>query len=222
MEKRDLMVLIISTFEKGAACTLVAHKTADSKMRKGRTAATRNPYLGRVEIRKTYSGLVMGTSYTNSLTNTAARMGNTDAVVRLRDNWHEPINGESEQWSDIDKDTQKELGRWFHTDKKTKQKVYLKLQRNEQQKGFKVEETLYLDGRLATPEEVADIKRWWSDKKSEQSATQTEIGIDTEHEQHYCLPQLETILEIRQKDRVLHPQELLAVPAPALVAVAAV
>jgi hypothetical protein len=162
-------------------------------MNKGRGVNT-NPFMGRVEIEKTYSGYVMGTDYQNSIENTAERMGNeTDA--NLKSVWHKPIFGY--------------LGEWFSTDKRTESKVYLKLQRNAKQVGFKTTEVYYLDGHVATAEEFAAISVWLKKKSHTQSSTQTEMGIDEEHQQYFILPQLETITSIRQGDKEIKPCELL-------------
>ena len=83
MEKLEVMALIANEFVKGAASIVVVNKSADSAMNKGR-GANRNPFLGRVMIAKTYYGMVMGTDYSNSLDNTASRMGNDDAEVNLK------------------------------------------------------------------------------------------------------------------------------------------
>lgn len=194
MERQELMALIANEFVKGAACTVVVNKSADSSMNKGRGVNT-NPFLGgRVEIKKTYSGFVMGTDYQNSIENTAERMGNeTDA--NLKSVWHKPIFGY--------------LGEWFSTDKRTESKVYLKLQRNNKQVGFKTTEVYYLDGHVATAEEFAAISVWLKKKSHTQSSTQTEMGIDEEHQQYFILPQLETITSIRQGDKEIKPCELL-------------
>ena len=97
MERQELMALIANEFVKGAACTVVVNKSADSSMNKGRGVNT-NPFLGgRVEIKKTYSGFVMGTDYQNSIENTAERMGNeTDA--NLKSVWNKPIFGYLGEW----------------------------------------------------------------------------------------------------------------------------
>ena len=84
MERNDIMALIATEFIKGAASTIVVNKSADTAMNKGR-GANRNPFLGRVIIAKTYTGFVMGTDYSNSLENTASRMGNDDAEANLKD-----------------------------------------------------------------------------------------------------------------------------------------
>jgi hypothetical protein len=194
MERQELMALIANEFVKGAACTVVVNKPADSSMNKGRGVNT-NPFLGgRVVIEKTYNGFVMGTDYQNSIENTAERMGNgTDA--NLKSVWHKPILGY--------------LGEWFSTDKRTESKVYLKLQRNNKQVGFKTTEVYYLDGHVATAEELAEISVWLKKKNHTQSSTQVEMGIDAEHEQYFILPQLETIVSIKQGNKEIKPIEML-------------
>jgi hypothetical protein len=161
-------------------------------MNKGR-GANRNPFLGRVVIAKEYCGYVMGTDYATSLENTADRMGN-DAEANLKAVWHKPCEA---------------FGEWFSTDKATESKVYLKLQRNAKQVGCKTTTTYYLDGVLATDEEVAAIEGWLKKKSNAQSSTQVEMGIDKEHEQHFILPQLDTITLIKQGDREISPYDLL-------------
>ena len=161
-------------------------------MNKGR-GENRNPYLGRVMIEKTYTGYVMGTDYSRSLGNTAERMGNEDAEANLKKVWHKPCA---------------EYGEWFSTDKKTESKIYLKLQRNEKQVGFSTTTIYYLDGEVATDEERADIERWMKSKSNTQSSTQIEMGIDREHEQHFILPQLDTVVLIKQGEKELYPQRV--------------
>ena len=193
MDKNEVMRMIANTFIKGVGSTIVVNKLADSSMNKGR-GANRNPFLGRVIIAKEYSGFVMGTDYTNSVGNTANRMGNEDAEVKLREVWHKP--------SAL-------LGEWFSTDKRTESKIYLKLQRNEKQVGFNTTITYYLDGEVASDEEKVAIESWLRKDKRSMSATQVELGIDKEHEQHFILPQLDTIVLIKQNDKVLEPYKLL-------------
>ena len=193
MEKMEIMAIIANEFVKGAASTIVVNKSADSAMNKGR-GANKNPYLGRVIIAKEYCGYVMGTDYSNSLENTADRMGNGDAEANLKQTWHKPY---------------KVLGEWFNTDRATESKIYLKLQRNAKQVGCKTTTTYYLDGHKATDEEVADIESWLKKKSHTQSSTQIEMGIDKEHEQTFILPQLDTIVEIRQGERVVEPYALM-------------
>jgi hypothetical protein len=83
------------------------------------------------------------------------------------------------------------------------------LQRNAKQVGCKTTTTYYLDGVLATDEEVAEIENWLKKKSNTQSSTQIEMGIDKEHEQHFILPQLDTIVSIKQGDREVSPYNLL-------------
>lgn len=192
MDYKKVMALIANEFGKGAASTIVVNKSADSSMNKGR-GENRNPYLGRVMIEKTYTGYVMGTDYSRSLGNTAERMGNEDAEANLKKVWHKPCA---------------EYGEWFSTDKKTESKIYLKLQRNEKQVGFSTTTVYYLDGEVATDEERADIERWMKSKSNTQSSTQIEMGIDREHEQHFILPQLDTVVLIKQKEKELYPQRV--------------
>ena len=194
MERNEVMALIANTFKAGSGCVVVSRKSANSAMRKGRSAKNRNPFMDRVEIEKTISGLVMGTNYGNSIENTAERMGNEGAVANLKKVWHKPTAY---------------LGQWFRTDKRTESKVYLKLQRNAKQIGFKTTITYYLDGHIADANEVAAISEWMSKDTHTMSSTQVELGIDEEHEQSFILPQLETILTIKQGDKVVHPQSLM-------------
>lgn len=193
MEIKNVMALVANGFIKGAASTIVVNKSADSSMNKGR-GNNKNPYLGRVQIIKTYKGFVMGTDYAKSLENTASRMGNDDEKANLKNVWHHRVNGK--------------LGEWFSTNK-AEDKFYLKLQRNEQQVGFSTETEYFVDGRKATDSEVAEIEGWMKKKSHTQSSTQVEMGIDKEHEQHFLLMELSTILLINQGERVLYPQSLM-------------
>ena len=188
-----IMAMIANEFGKGVASTIVVNKSADSSMNKGR-GANRNPFLGRVIIAKEYSGYVMGTDYTNSIENTANRMGNEGVEANLKQSWHKPCEV---------------FGEWFSTDCKTESKIYLKLQRNEKQVGFKTTTTYYLDGVIATDDEVREIEGWLKKKSNTLSSTQIEMGIDEEHRQHFILPQLDTIISIKQGDKVIEPYNLL-------------
>lgn len=183
-----MMATIATTFKKGAASTIVTIKSADTKMNKGR-GTNLNPYLGRVTIVKTFNGYVMGTDYKSSLERIANRMGN-QSQVELKKVWHKPCEY---------------LGEWFSTDRATESKFYLKLQRNEQQKGFNTHEDFYLDGRKASEEEIEEIEKWIPKRKGTQSSTQVENGIDKAHEQHFILVQLESITLIKQGELELHP-----------------
>lgn len=195
----ELIQLIITTFIKGAATTIVQKKVLSEKeMNKGR-GANRNPFLGgRVVMTKTISGVVMGTDYSRSLAAAATRMGNetTADEVNLKSNWHKPINDGVE-------------GEWFSTDKATESKIYLKLQRNEKQVAYKVTTEYELDGHAATAEETAAIEAWMKKKSNTQSSTQTELGMTKDNEQFFILPQLDTIVSIKQNSREVSPFNLL-------------
>ena len=195
----ELIQLIITTFIKGAATTIVQKKVLSEKeMNKGR-GANRNPFLGgRVVMTKTISGVVMGTGYSRSLAAAATRMGNetTADEVNLKSNWHKPINDGVE-------------GEWFSTDKATESKIYLKLQRNEKQVAYKVTTEYELDGHAATEEETAAIEAWMKKKSNTQSSTQTELGMTKDNEQFFILPQLDTIMSIKQNGREVSPFNLL-------------
>ena len=208
-----LMNQIIHTFEKGSASVVITRKNADSDMNKGRSSSNRNPLYGHVEVEAKYSGFVMGTDYSNSVANTAKRMGEEVSRddVRLRETWHRPINDEEVGIEGV--------GKWFSTDKRTATKCYLKLQRNEQQIGFKVEKTYFVDGHEATAEELATIKAWLKKESDGLSATQKELGVDKDHEQHFILVTLENILCIRQKGAVLLPYDIAAYAAAVAAAV---
>ena len=194
----DLMRLIMATFLKGSASTIIQQKILTEKeMNKGR-GANRNPFLGgRVLMVKTFSGYVLGTDYTNSLVNAAKRMGNDvkREDVKLKKNWHKPCEGE--------------FGEWFSTDVATESKCYLKLQRNEQQIAHKIETQYYLDGELATAEETRQIEAWLKHKDHSQSSTQKELNINEEHEQFFILPELKTITLIKQNEREIEPMAML-------------
>lgn len=180
---------ISSMFKKGASCTVVINKSADSSMNKG-TKNNRNPFLGRVTLRKTYSGYALGVDYPNTLKAIAERMG-SNAEPNLKKNWHKPVEGE--------------LGRWFSTDRKTESKYYLKLGRNVNQIAYKVVTEYFLDGRKATEDEVYLIKSWESKSSHTQSSTQVEMGIDKDHEQKFILPALESVTLIKQGNKVWTP-----------------
>lgn len=195
----ELIQLIIATFDRGAASTIIQQKILTEKdMNKGR-GANRNPFLGgRVEMTKVFSGFVMGTDYSRSLAAAATRIGNETSAedVKLKPNWHKPLNDGVE-------------GEWFSTDKATESKVYLKLQRNNKQIACKVTVTYKVDGRDATDAEVAAIEGWLKNKSNTQSSTQTELGLTKDNEQFFILPQIETIKSIKQNEREISPMALL-------------
>jgi hypothetical protein len=193
MDYTKVMSEIRSMFNAGESCVVVVRKSADSSMNKGR-GANRNPLLGRVTVEKRYAGYAMGCDYPTQVGNTATRLGNETSrdEVQLKQNWHKRIDG------------------WFSTDKRTESKFYLKLSRNEAQIAHKVEAAYYVDGHPATEQEMYLIKSWLKPKSHTQSSTQTELGIDKAHEIEFLLPQLDTIIAIKQGERFWTPQEFTA------------
>ena len=190
----DIKNIIAATFIKGAAVTIVTRKSGDKEMNKGR-GANKNPYLGRVEIVKTYSGYVLGTDYSASVKSAAERLVGGVVDVKTKSSWHVPCSV---------------LGEWFSTDKASKTKVYLKAQRNEQQIAHKVSTSYIVDGKTATDAQVAEIEAWLSAKSSGSlSSTQVAAGLDAAHSQEFKLLDINTIVSIKQGAREIKPKELL-------------
>ena len=171
-------------------------------MLKGR-GANRNPFLGRVTIQKTYVGYALGIDYKGSIESASKRMGNENPSAVLKKTWHKPTS---------------EYGEWFSTDRKTESKVYLKLGRNAQRLCCSVETIYFVDGHLASDTERKAIEEWLPKRNHTMSSTQREIGLDSDHEQTFILPELSTVVLIKQNEREIRPQSLLAesvAPVPA-------
>ena len=193
---------IRSTFIAGAASVVVVVRSADSEMRKG-TKNNRNPLLGRVMLRRTYSGYALGTDYRNQVVDAANKCGNDKPVVNLKPVWHKPAVG---------------FEGWFVTDQ-NESRYYLHLGRNEKRVGYKTETEWFVDGHAATEAEMYLIQSWLSAKANGLSSTQKEVGIDKAHKVEFLAPALDTIICIKQKDRVWMPTE--KATSDVLVAVAA-
>lgn len=199
----DVMQAVINTFDKGCACTIVQEKVAtDKEFNKGR-GANKNPYLdGRLTIRNTFSGYVMGTDYAQSLANAHERItGDTMTAneVDLKKSWNVAFPS-TEKY---------DFSGWF--DKKRSEPngeettVYLKIQRNEKQIAHKTTTTYYLYGKEVTNEKVlAEIEAWKKQKSVQPSSTQREVGMTKETMQHYKLLDLRTITMVKQGTRVLN------------------
>lgn len=181
------------TFIGGAASVVVVVRSADGEMRKG-TKTNRNPLLGRVMLRKTYSGYALGTDYTRQVEAAASKCGNDNPNVNLKPTWHKPVSG---------------FEGWFVTNK-NEDRYYLHLGRNEQRLGYKVVSEWFVDGHAATQEEMDLIKFWLSSKGSGMSSTQKEVGIDDTHKVEFIAPALDTIICIKQNDKVWMPTEKVA------------
>lgn len=198
MNQYEIIQLVMNTFVKGAATTIVQRKVLSEKeMNKGR-GVNRNPFLGgRVVMTKTIKGVVMGTDYARSVAAAATRNGNetSSSDVNLKKVWHKPLEGVE--------------GEWFSTDKATETKIYLKLQRNNKQVAFSSESTYELDGHVANAEEAAAIESWMHKKSHTQSSTQVELGLGEDEEQFFTAMQLDTIALIKQGERQVSPYNLL-------------
>ena len=197
MNQYEVMQLVMNTFIKGAATTIVQRKVLSEKeMNKGR-GENRNPFFGRVVMTKTIKGVVMGTDYSRSVAAAATRNGNETSAedVSLKKVWHKPLDGVE--------------GEWFSTDKATESKIYLKLQRNNKQVAFSSESTYELDGHVANAEETAAIESWMKKKSHKQSSTQVELGLGEDEEQFFTAMQLDTIALIKQREKEVSPYNLL-------------
>lgn len=171
---------ISNTFAKGAASRIVIVK--ETKMNKGK-GANRNPYLGRVFEVVSYGGWVLGTNYAVSVGNAAERSGCEGAEVNTKPTWHVRFND------------------FFEVSKKDESKFYLQIQRSEQQ-GQQVVRTYFLDGRIATPAEVDEIKAWLPSRSETMSSTQVAAGVSEDNERHYRLIALENVAVIAQGVKV--------------------
>ena len=201
--KLEQMQNVIRTFAKGVGTSLVTEKIAsDKEMNKGR-GENKNPYLdGRLVIRTIYSGVVMGTDYSQSLANAHKRItGETmdKADVNLKSSWHVPFPSTK----DFD------YAVWF--DKKKSEEdgaettAYLKIQRTQKQAGFYAVKTQYfLFGELVEDDEtLADIEQWKKKKNHTQSSTQIECGMDKDSEQYYQCIDINNVRLIKQGEKVL-------------------
>jgi hypothetical protein len=215
-----IMVAIIKAFTKGTSCTIVQEKFGSEKdFNKGRIG-NRCPYIGQhFVIRNTMSGYCLGTDYANSLANAHNRMsGDTmsGSDVQLKPTWHVAFPSTPEY----------DFGAWFEKKKSEENgfesTAYLKVQINENQIAHKYVTEYFLNGELVTDEEtLADIESWKKSKGSKQSSTQTDLGMNKQHEQHYLLPELATIKSITMGDKVLNIADLISEYRYALAAVAA-
>jgi hypothetical protein len=170
---------ISSSLKKGQTANIITFGEP-SKMRKGR-GANRNPLAGRVMVMQEFGGFQVGTNYKRSVENAAGRSGNEAAEVKTKKSWHTYFND------------------FFETDVATRTKYYLQIQWSEKQ-GTSVNSTYFVDGRIATPAELAIIKEWTPEGEYNMSSTQVEAGVSAENERHYITLSLSKILSIKQGD----------------------
>lgn len=188
--RQEFLDDVTRTLKSGVSSVIGISKSFDSDMRKGR-GANRNPYLGRVWVVKLLSSYACGTSYVPSVVAAANNCGAniTATEVIPRANWQTACEGE--------------LGRWFDTDKRTHSNLYLHISRNKKRVGHKVVEIYYLDGHLATPQEIENIMAWVTPNQPSTSATQTECGVDDEHLVEWKVVNIENILFVKQGENII-------------------
>lgn len=167
--------VLSNSLKKGECVQVVLFKELD--MNKG-TKNNRNPFLGRAFERQTMGGWQVGTNYDKSCQNAAERSG-SDTDFTGKPSWHTYYND------------------FFETDKASRSKFYLQLQRSEKQ-GNSFSSTIYLDGREITPSEFEELKPWLKSKGSKQSSSQVEAGITEENERKYKVVALRNIESIKQ------------------------
>ena len=202
-QMKEQMQNVIRTFAKGVGTTLVTEKIAsDKEMNKGR-GENKNPYLnGSLVIRTIYSGVIMGTDYSQSLANAHKRItGETmpKEEVNLKPTWHVPFPNDKDFAFSV----------WF--DKKKSEEdgaettAYLKIQRSQKQADFYAVKTQYfLYGELVEDDEtLANIEQWKKKKSHTQSSTQIECGMNKDTEQYYQCIDLHNVRLIKQGEKVL-------------------
>lgn len=184
--------MLSTSLKKGAAVQVTSYK--ETKMNKGRGANT-NPFLGRVFERTIIGGWQVGTNYDRSCQNAAERSG-SDETFEAKKSWHTYFND------------------FFEIDKSTHTKYYLQLQ-SSKNSGTKTTKTYYLDGVEATAEDMALIKEWLPKSEHQQSSSQIEAGVDSEHERKYMCVALASIENIKQGD---FSYNIVKVESPSVVA----
>ena len=174
---------ISNSLAKGQNTQVTIFKSLDDDMKKGRGANT-NPFMGRVAKREVYGGWVVGTNYSSSCEKASTRSGGS-GEFQAKPSWHTYYND------------------FFETDKKTRSKFYLQLQRADKQSS-RVETTYYLDGKELPKDsaEFAEVAKWFKAKPTpKQSSSQIASGISAENERHYILITLANIERIKQGER---------------------
>ena len=176
---------ISNSLAKGQNTQVTIFKSLDDDMKKGRGANT-NPFMGRVAKREVYGGWVVGTNYSSSCEKASTRSGGS-GEFQAKPSWHTYYND------------------FFETDKKTRSKFYLQLQRADKQSS-RVETTYYLDGKELSKNsaEFAEVAKWFKAKPvHKQSSSQDDIGISAENELDYILLTLANIERIKQGERAI-------------------
>lgn len=140
---------------------------------------TNNPYYGRVKKLTTVSNARLGVSYVNCVNGKLERSGQT------------PDYQAGKSTTDFVND--------FIQVNKDGTKYYLKVGINSR---TTIDSVYYLDGRIATDQEVADIKNYL--KKSAPSQRQVAAGLDADDVYRHITPNVENILHIWQGGTTLY------------------
>lgn len=140
---------------------------------------TNNPYYGRVKKLTTISNARLGVSYVNCVNGKLERMGET------------PNYQAGKSVTDYVND--------FIQESKDGTKQYLKIGINSR---TTTDSVLYLDGHIATDQEVAAIKPYL--KKSAPSQRQMDAGIDPDDVYRHITPNVDNILHIWQGGTTLY------------------
>lgn len=140
---------------------------------------TNNPYYGRVKKLTTISNARLGVSYTNCVNGKLERMG------------EQPNYQAGKSTTDFVND--------FIQVSKDGTKYYLKVGINSR---TTTDSVYYLDGRIATDQEMADIKNHL--KKSAPSQRQIAAGIDADEVYRHITPNVENIIHIWQGGTTLY------------------
>lgn len=193
--RKEFVEEVVANFRAGMPCKVIMQKSYDDKMYKAeggsrKKDAPKNPYIGRVEVEETWSGYCVGVDYASAVAGAAVRSGNTEVTkndIALKESWHKPLEG---------------FEGWFSTDKATESKTYINLNYNAKQVAKKVSVRYFLDGRVATDAEVADISKWAKPvKEQSMSSTQVENGVDDANRQFFILINVDNIVSICQGSR---------------------
>lgn len=140
---------------------------------------TNNPYYGRVKKLTTISNARLGVSYVNCVNGKLERSGQT------------PDYQAGKSTTDFVNE--------FIQVSKDGTKNYLKIGINSR---TTIDSVYYLDGHIATDQEVADIKNYL--KKSAPSQRQMAAGIDEDDVYRHITPNVENILHIWQGGETLY------------------
>jgi hypothetical protein len=160
------------------------------KMNKGRKPNV-NPYFDRVLVRTMFTNVQLGTSYLNSVNNSAERSGSSERAETTKANWNTYYN------------------QFFDINRNKPNNYHLQVQYTASM-NYKIQKVYYVDGVEATPQQIEEIKDWLVKSSGAMSSTQQEAGVSEENQRFYCLSQLENVVYIKQGNTVTNVGELLS------------